>query len=89
MRDEIRQFNEEIKGCSHSRLVAAGEKVDVSTMGFSNRDRLELIELMAASEDWLGAKRIEDYFEPSFFRTNFWYMWCTTFVSSPGIAWWN
>jgi oleate hydratase len=83
VRDEIRRFNEEIKSCSHSRLVASGEKVDVSTMGFSNRDRLDLIELMAVSEDSLGAKRIEDYFEPSFFRTNFWYMWCTTFAFQP------
>ncbi len=83
VRDEMRQFNEEIKSCSHSRLVKAGEKIDVSKMEFSNRDRLDLIELMAASEDSLGPKRIEDYFEPAFFKTNFWYMWCTTFAFQP------
>jgi oleate hydratase len=83
VRDEIRQFNEAIKSCSHSRLVASGEKIDVSTMGFSNRDRLDLIELMAVSEDSLRPKRIEDYFEQSFFKTNFWYLWCTTFAFQP------
>ena len=49
-------------------------------MGFSNRYRLDLIELLAISENSLNAKRIEDYFEPPFFKTNFWYMWCTTFA---------
>ena len=63
-----------------SRLV---EKVDVSTMGLGNRDRSDLIELLATSEDSLGARRIEEYFQPSFFKTNFWYMWCTTFAFQP------
>ena len=83
VRDEIRQFNEEMKTHSHARLVAAGKKIDVSTMGFSDRDRSDLIELMATAEDSLGAKRINDYFEPSFFKTNFWYVWCTTFAFQP------
>jgi oleate hydratase len=52
-------------------------------MGFSNRDRSDLIELLATSEDSLGARRIEEYFQPSFFKTNFWYMWCTTFAFQP------
>ena len=83
VRDEIRTFNEAMKSHSHCRLVAGGAKVDVSTMGFSNKDRLALIALMAASEGSLGARRIEDYFQPSFFKTPFWYMWCTTFAFQP------
>ena len=83
VRDEIRTFNEAIKSHSHSRLVAGGAKVDVSIMGFSNKDRFDLIALMVVSEHTLGPKRIEDYFEPSFFKTNFWYMWCTTFAFQP------
>ena len=83
VKDEIYAFNEKYITHSHARLVKNGEKVDVSVMGFSNRDRLDLVEILAISEDKLGAKRIEDVFEPSFFRTNFWYMWATTFAFQP------
>ncbi|MDB5653124.1 MAG: ohyA [Tardiphaga sp.] len=81
--DEIHAFNELHIPESKARLVRGGAKVDVSVMGFSNRDRLDLLELMAASEESLGAKRIEDVFAPSFFTTNFWYMWVTTFAFQP------
>jgi oleate hydratase len=83
VKDEIYEFNERVVSHSNSRLVRNGEKVDVSVMGFSNKDRLDLIEIMAVSEDSLGTKRIEDVFEPSFFKTNFWYMWVTTFAFQP------
>ena len=83
VRDEIYAFNEQHVSHSHARLVKDGEKVDVSVMGFSNRDRLDLVEILATSEEKLGAKRIEDVFEPSFFKTNFWYMWATTFAFQP------
>jgi oleate hydratase len=81
--DEIHAFNNRHIPESHARLVRGGAKVDVSTLGFSNQDRLDLIGLMAASETSLGAKRIEDVFAPSFFQTNFWYMWVTTFAFQP------
>lgn len=81
--DDLREFNAEVKGHSLSRLVRAGKKLDASDMGLGAKDRLALVELMAVSEDSLGAKRIADYFQPSFFTTNFWYMWATTFAFQP------
>jgi oleate hydratase len=83
VREEMRIFNEEVHSHSEARLVVYGEKLDTSSMGFSARDRLSLTELFLISEEALGAKRIDDYFEPSFFITNFWYMWCTTFAFQP------
>jgi oleate hydratase len=83
VKDEIYEFNTRVKSHSHSRLVRNGQKIDASAMGFSNKDRLDLVAIMATSEESLGAKRIEDIFEPSFFKTNFWYMWCTTFAFQP------
>jgi oleate hydratase len=83
VRDEMRRFNEEVHTHSHARLVAGGRKLDTSAMGFSARDRRDLLELFALPEASLGAKRIEDYFEAAFFKTNFWYMWCTTFAFQP------
>jgi oleate hydratase len=83
VKDEIHEFNNRISTHSHSRLVKYGKKIDASVMGLSNKDRIDLIAIMATSEDTLGSKRIEDVFERSFFKTNFWYMWCTTFAFQP------
>lgn len=83
VKEEIYEFNALVKSHSHSRLVNSGRKIDASVIGLSNSDRLDLIAIMATSEQNLGAKRIENLFEPSFFKTNFWYMWCTTFAFQP------
>jgi len=47
--DEIKAFNKNIKTHSQARLVEDGQILDVSSMGFSIRDRLDLVEMMAAS----------------------------------------
>jgi len=78
--DEIQAFNKKIKTHSKARVIADGKIEDVSAMDFSNKDRLDLIEMMAVSEEYLGTKRIDDWFQDSFFRTNFWYMWDTMFA---------
>ena len=39
--------------------------------------------LTEASEETLGNSRITDWLSPHFFRTNFWYMWQTTFAFQP------
>ncbi len=80
VKDEMFDFNEGIQSHSNCRLVEAGKRVDVSSMGFSVRDRIDLIRLMVSSEESLGVSAIRDHFEPTFFTTNFWFMWCTTFA---------
>ena len=54
MREEIRQFDDAIHSDSHARLVSGGAKVDVSSMNFSNEDRLDLVD--SRSFEKLGAK---------------------------------
>lgn len=83
VKDEFFEFNETFRSHSRSRLVANGRKVDVSSHGFSARDRLDLIELMIQSESSLGTRRVDECFQSSFFTTNFWFMWCTTFAFQP------
>ena len=83
VREEVLEFNKHVKSHSKCRLVEKGEKVDVSTLGFSRTDRSELIKLLLHSEASLGASRIQDHFSLSFFKTNFWFMWCTTFAFQP------
>ncbi len=81
--DEIVVFNKEHKTRAQARLIAGGKKVDMSQLGLSVNDRLELMKLMALSEDSLGTQRIVDYFTPAFFTTNFWHFYCTTFAFQP------
>ena len=82
--DETVAFNEENKAHSRARLVDRNRfKVDVSHMGFSGRDRLELLRLVETSEETLGNSRITDWLSPGFFESNFWYMWQTTFAFKP------
>jgi oleate hydratase len=82
--DETIAFNERYKSHSKARLVDINRAiVDVSSMGFSMTDRVELLKLMTASEAELGASRITDWLAPEFFKTKFWYMWATTFAFQP------
>ncbi len=83
VRDEIYRFNVEHVSHARARLVAGGHKLDASDLTLSNRDRLDLIEIMAVPESSLGTKRIAEVFQPSFFKSNFWFMWCTTFAFQP------
>jgi oleate hydratase len=83
VKDEFDAFNAKFKTHSHCRLVENGQKVDVHSLGLSQKDRLNLVHLMAQAEESLGIRRIDDCFAPAFFETNFWYMWCTTFAFQP------
>ncbi len=82
--EETIAFNERFKSHSHARLVDRNRViVDVTSMGFTMTDRLELLRLAEASEDTLGASRITDWLSPEFLNTKFWYMWQTTFAFQP------
>ena len=82
--DETVEFNETYKAHSLARLVDSRRaKVPVTSMGFSMQDRVELLKLSNADEDTLADDRITDWLSPSFFETEFWYMWVTTFAFQP------
>lgn len=73
-----------VKWDARARLIDRNRAiVDVSTMGFSMHDRLELRRLSEASEEELENTRITDWLSPAFFQTNFWHMWQTTFAFQP------
>ncbi|MDD5037026.1 MAG: oleate hydratase, partial [Methylococcaceae bacterium] len=83
VKDEIVEFSQKYVSSSRCRLVRDGQKVDVSSFGFDEKDRLDLLALMIHSEDSISNKRIEDWFSPSFFENNFWLMWATMFAFQP------
>lgn len=82
--DETVEFNEKNRAHSAARLVDSRRaRVPVTSMGFSMRDRIELLKLHNADEDVLGASCITDWLSPHFFTTDFWTLWSTTFAFQP------
>ncbi|WP_426212235.1 oleate hydratase [Massilia sp. TWP1-3-3] len=82
--DETIAFNLENIPESKARLIDRNRfKVDVSSMGFSMTDRLELVRLSESDEETLGTSSITDWLSPEFFETKFWFMWATTFAFQP------
>jgi oleate hydratase len=82
--EETVEFNEKHKAHSMARLVDSRRaKVPVISMGFTMKDRIELLKLSQADEVTLAASCITDWFSPEFFETEFWYMWSTTFAFQP------
>jgi oleate hydratase len=68
---------------SRSRLFRNGQRVDAPKFGLEERHILTLERLSLEPEEMLGASSISDQFDPSFFKTDFWLMWCTTFAFQP------
>ena len=82
--EETVEFNETYKAHSMARLVDSRRaKVPVTSMGFSMQNRMELLKLSNADEEELAASCITDWLSPSFFETEFWFMWVTTFAFQP------
>jgi oleate hydratase len=80
---EIFAWNETMKTSSKSRLFRDGQRVDAPAFGLSEAQILTLERLAIEPEALLGRTSIADQFDPSFFQTNFWLMWCTTFAFQP------
>jgi oleate hydratase len=80
---EIFEWNETMKTSSKSRLVRDGRRIDAPRYGLGEKQILTLERLAAEPEGMLGNSSIADQFDPSFFETNFWVMWCTTFAFQP------
>ena len=80
---EIFDWNETMKTASKARLFREGHRVDAPVFGLSERDILNLERLAIEPEPLLGRSMISDQFDPAFFETDFWYLWCTTFAFQP------
>ncbi|WP_405114860.1 oleate hydratase [Paenibacillus sp. FSL K6-1217] len=79
--DEFRELNLAEPIESHCRLVEKkGTPADFSSLGLSTADALQLGKLTLATEERLGAVTIEQFFDPSFLETNFWYFWRSMFA---------
>jgi oleate hydratase len=83
--DDFIDFNndEKVKWKVTARLVEKGKIIDASDFGLSVTDKLNIIKMFSLPEYSLGGLKISDIFPPSFFKTNFWFMFCTTFAFQP------
>lgn len=80
VRDESYEFNQRFVSNAQARLLKDGKKLDVSSYGLSFSQQMDFIKLTYVSEESLGNKRIEDWFDKDFFETKFWYIWSTMFA---------
>ncbi len=81
--EEIFAWNETMKTSSKSRLVRNGQRQTAPDFGLSERHILTIERLAIEPEGMLGRTTIADQFDSAFFKTNFWFMWCTTFAFQP------
>jgi len=80
---EIIDWNETLKTSSKSRLVRDGQRETAPEFGLSEKHILTIERLALEPEGMLGRSSIAEQFDPAFFKTNFWFMWCTTFAFQP------
>lgn len=81
VREECLQFNQHIKTHAQARLIDADHQIlDAEKLGFNTLHRAQILRLLTSKEDKIGSRRIDEYFDHSFFQTNFWRMWRTTFA---------
>ncbi|WHA10052.1 oleate hydratase [Enterococcus montenegrensis] len=84
--EDTRDFDAKHRTFDKARLMQGGKGIiDGGHLGFSNKDRMLLTKLIAmpdSEEEKLDNVTIAEYFKdsPTFFETNFWYMWETTFA---------
>jgi oleate hydratase len=81
--EEIFAWNQTIQTDSKSRLAAQGERMVAPHFELTERHILTIEKLAAEPEAWLGETSIAEQFDADFFKTNFWFMWCTTFAFQP------
>ena len=82
--EDIKAFNHMVPGSSNCRLVRGGKPAeDRYDLTLSVHDIFDINLLVLRSESSLGSRRIDDWFQPAFFESNFWLMWSTMFSFQP------
>ena len=80
---ETLAWNERMHTSSKSRLARNGVRETAPAFGLTESDILTIERMAIESEEALGRTTIADQFSVSFFQTQFWLMWCTTFAFQP------
>jgi oleate hydratase len=84
VKDEIFEFNMTHRLNTVTRLVGKeGARVDHTRLGLNPVDRIAIIVLVSVPEEAIDGMRIDEYFRPAFFKTNFWYLFASMFGFEP------
>ncbi|MBP2665360.1 MAG: oleate hydratase [Firmicutes bacterium] len=78
--DEVHELNMQMPIKSICRIIEEGKKADFSSYGLNLDQITVLTKLVVSPDDLIGNKRIDEWFEASFFETNFWCFWRTMFA---------
>ncbi|WP_076070791.1 oleate hydratase [Sphingomonas montana] len=81
--EEIFDWNRTMQTSSRSRFFVDGERRTAPAFDLTEKHILTIERLALLPEVTLGNATIAGQFDPSFFETNFWIMWCTTFAFQP------
>ncbi len=81
--DDYNEFNEEARVNAKARLVAGGKTIDSSNFGLSAIDKINILKMISLPESFFHDTAINDHFSEDFFKTNFWFEWCTIFAFEP------
>ncbi len=81
--EEFNEFNEKVKTLALSRLVKNGAAINARPFGMTFSDRMRVLKLLVTDESKLEKASIDEYFSGSFFKSNLWYEFSTTFSFQP------
>lgn len=83
---EIFEYNQEHEKNARSRLIHANQYADnVESMGLKRGQVIKLVRLIFLPERWIENRRIDSWFDHTFFTTNFWKVFSSMFA----IEYWN
>jgi oleate hydratase len=84
VKDEFFAFNARHPLLDRAHIIDRnGHIVHGPHFGLSGRDGLDLVRLALIPEAMLDGRRIEEFFSPQFFSTEFWLLWATMMGSLP------
>ncbi len=80
--EDIFDFNRQIVSDAECRILIDGTKKDVSSYELSMLHQWQILKMLVFRKNQTRI-RIDEWFSPSFFKTNFWYLWTTSFSFQP------
>ena len=83
LREEFIAYNKKHKTYCQWRLLKKRKAIDTKPLGLWIKDRFKLFTLIYRPEKTLNNVEIKNYFTKDFFKTNFWYEFCTVFAFQP------
>lgn len=83
--DDFIEFNNDknAKWDAKARIIIDSKIADPKDIGLSLTDKADIIRMLLRPESSLEGLKISDIFSPSFFDTNYWAMFRTTFAFQP------